>query len=87
MDIRVPTWELGVRYFWRGFAKRGVRTNPPNPPPGYGPGCALTYCVDMIYGLSLSKDNTPLYSNHYKLLGNLLLGQSFVSWKITHYYV
>ena len=27
----------GVRNFWRGFAKRGVRTNPPNPPPGYGP--------------------------------------------------
>ena len=28
----------GVRIFWRGFAKRGVRTNPPNPPPpGYGP--------------------------------------------------
>ena len=27
----------GVRMFWRGFAKRGVRANPPNPPPGYGP--------------------------------------------------
>ena len=26
----------GVRIFGRGFAKRGVRTNPPNPP-GYGP--------------------------------------------------
>ena len=45
MDIRGPTWELGVRYtvgnievggggggfviFGGGFAKRGVRTNPP----------------------------------------------------------
>ena len=27
----------GVRNFGVGFAKRGVRTNPPNPPPGYGP--------------------------------------------------
>ena len=46
MDIRGPTWELGVRYtvgnievggggfviVGGGFTKRGVRTNPPNPP-------------------------------------------------------
>ena len=49
MDIRGPTWELGVRYavgnievgggvviFGGWFAKRGVRTNPPNPPPVTG---------------------------------------------------
>ena len=62
MDIRGPTWELGVRYtagnievgggggfviFGGGFAKRGVRTNPSNPPPGYGPdthGLLLDLC-------------------------------------------
>ena len=34
MDIRVPTWELGVRYFWRGVRKnkKGGSDEPPNPP-------------------------------------------------------
>ena len=33
----------GVRIFWRGFAKRGVRANPPDPP-GYGPDlCFIDY--------------------------------------------
>ena len=27
----------GVVFWEGGFAKREVRTNPPNPPPGYGP--------------------------------------------------
>ena len=49
MDIRGPTWNTmseilleilrsggGFVIFGGGFAKRGVRTNPPNPP-GYGP--------------------------------------------------
>ena len=28
----VGKFEGGVRICWRGFAKRGVRMNPPNPP-------------------------------------------------------
>ena len=32
MDIRVPTWELGVRYFWRGVRKKGGSDEPPEPP-------------------------------------------------------
>ena len=29
----------GGSYFWKGGSRKGggVRTNPPNPPPGYGP--------------------------------------------------
>ena len=45
MDIRGPTWELGVRYtvgnievggvrnFWRGVGKKGGSDEPPEPPP------------------------------------------------------
>ena len=45
MDIRVPTWELGVRYtvgnievggggrnFWRGVRKKGGSDEPPEHP-------------------------------------------------------
>ena len=66
MDIRGPTWELGVRYTvgnievggglvicGGGFAKRGVRTNP-RTPPGYGPGH-----VSSDDGCSLSSVATP----------------------------
>ena len=37
-DIELDNLRGGFVFLEGGFAKRGVRTNPPNPPPGYGPG-------------------------------------------------
>ena len=51
-DVRygVGKFEGGFVFLEGGFAKRGVRTNPPNPPPppGYGP---EAYVLSMILKL------------------------------------
>ena len=46
-DMELESLRGGFVFFGRGFAKRWVRTIPPNPPPppGYGPG---NYCVLLI---------------------------------------
>ena len=37
-DMELESLRGGSYFLEGGFAKRGVRTNPPTPPPGYGPG-------------------------------------------------
>ena len=37
MEVESVRRRRGVRILEGGFAKRGVRANPPHPPPGYRP--------------------------------------------------
>ena len=47
-DMELESLRGGVRIFGRGFAKRGVRTNPPNTP-SYGPGVYNYTSLDVMY--------------------------------------